>query len=151
VYISEGCINRHSQPFLVNPDSSTVTFTLDGSGHYVHGTFHVQSGFFDFDGNALAMSGRVVVAAGSGNSAQPSRGRKMNSDVLDTAHFAEVGFAPQSYQCTIAAAGDSTIQVTGTFTLRGTSHELTVPDRFTSREQPSLPRLPLSSLTSSGA
>jgi hypothetical protein len=33
----------------------------------------------------------------------------MNTDVLDAAHFAEVTFAPTSYQGTIAPSGDSTI------------------------------------------
>jgi polyisoprenoid-binding protein YceI len=51
----------------------------------------------------------------------------MNSDVLDVAHYADVSFVPQSYQGSIAASGDSSIQVTGTFTLHGTPHELTVP------------------------
>jgi polyisoprenoid-binding protein YceI len=51
----------------------------------------------------------------------------MNTDVLDVAHFAEVSFAPKSYQGTIAPTGDSTIQVTGVFTLHGTPHDLTVP------------------------
>jgi polyisoprenoid-binding protein YceI len=51
----------------------------------------------------------------------------MNSDVLDTAHFAEVTFAPNSYQGTIAPTGDSTIQVSGVFTLHGAPHDITVP------------------------
>jgi polyisoprenoid-binding protein YceI len=51
----------------------------------------------------------------------------MSKDVLDAASFAEISFVPRSYQGTIAATGDSSIQVTGTFTLHGTQHELTVP------------------------
>jgi polyisoprenoid-binding protein YceI len=51
----------------------------------------------------------------------------MNTDVLDVAHFAEVSFVPRSYQGTVAASGDSTIQVIGVFTLHGTPHDLTVP------------------------
>jgi len=51
----------------------------------------------------------------------------MNSDVLDVTHFAEVSFAPKSFQGTVKASGDSTIQVTGVFTLHGTPHDLTVP------------------------
>jgi polyisoprenoid-binding protein YceI len=47
--------------------------------------------------------------------------------VLDAEHFAEVMFAPSSYQGTIAPSGDSTIQVSGTFTLHGTPHDMTVP------------------------
>jgi polyisoprenoid-binding protein YceI len=69
----------------------------------------------------------VVVAAGSGNSGDKGRDKAMNKDVLDVTHFAEVSFVPKSFQGAIAASGDSTVQVTGTFTLHGTPHELTVP------------------------
>jgi polyisoprenoid-binding protein YceI len=116
-----------NQTFTVNPDSSQVAFALGGSGHHVNGTFHVQSGSIDFDRAAQKISGSVVVAAGSGNSGEPSRDKKMNSDILDVAHYAEVSFVPKSYQGTIAASGDSSIQVTGVFTLHGTPHDLTVP------------------------
>jgi polyisoprenoid-binding protein YceI len=93
----------------------------------VQGTFHVQRGTIDFDPSAQKISGTVIVAAGSGNSGAPSRDKNMNTNVLDTAHFAEVTFAPSSYQGTLAPAGDSTIQVSGAFTLHGTPHDLTVP------------------------
>jgi polyisoprenoid-binding protein YceI len=115
------------QTLSVNPDTSQVAFTLGGTGHHVQGTFHVQRGSIDFDPGAQKISGTVIVAAGSGNSGEPSRDKKMNTDVLDTSHFAEVTFAPSSYQGTIAPSGDSTIQVSGIFTLHGTPHDLTVP------------------------
>jgi polyisoprenoid-binding protein YceI len=115
------------ETFTVNPDASKVAFTLGGTGHHVDGTFHVQSGKIEFDPSASKISGLVVVAAGSGNSGEPGRDKKMNSDVLDTAHFAEVTFAPNSYQGSIAPSGDSTIQVSGVFTLHGTPHDITVP------------------------
>jgi polyisoprenoid-binding protein YceI len=113
------------QTFTVNPDASKVAFALGGNTHHVEGTFHVQSGSIDFDSSTI--SGSVVVAAGSGNSGDQSRDKKMNIDVLDVAHYADVSFVPKSYQGTIAASGDSTIQVTGVFTLHGTPHDLTVP------------------------
>ena len=47
--------------------------------------------------------------------------------ILDVERFAEVTFVPKSYQGTIAASGDSKIQVNGVFTLHGTPHDLTVP------------------------
>jgi len=71
----------------------------------------------------------VVVAAGSGNTGNDARDKKMKSEVLDAPHFTDVSFAPSSYQGTVAATGDSTIQVTGTFTLHGTPHDLIVPIR----------------------
>jgi polyisoprenoid-binding protein YceI len=115
------------QTFTVNPDASKVAFTLGGNTHHVNGTFHVQSGTIVYDRGAQAISGSVVVAAGSGNSGDQGRDKKMNSDVLDVAHYADVSFVPRSYQGVIAASGDSTIQVTGVFTLHGTPHDLTVP------------------------
>jgi polyisoprenoid-binding protein YceI len=115
------------QTLSVNPDTSQVAFTLGGSGHHVQGAFHVQNGSINFDSEAQKISGKVIVAAGSGNSGEPSRDKKMNSDVLQTDHFAEVTFAPNSYQGTIAASGDSNIQVSGTFTLLGAPHDITVP------------------------
>ena len=114
------------QTFTINPDASHVAFTL-GGGHRVEGTFHVQSGSIAFDRTATMMSGSVVVAAGSGNSGEPSRDKKMSGEVLDATHFAEVSFVPRTYQGTIAASGDSAIQVAGVFTLHGAPHDITVP------------------------
>jgi polyisoprenoid-binding protein YceI len=115
------------QTFTVNPDISKVGFALGGNTHHVDGSFHVQSGSIGFDRGAQTISGSVVVAAGSGNSGDQGRDKKMNTDVLDVAHFAEISFVPKSYQGTVAASGNSTIQVTGVFTLHGTPHNLTVP------------------------
>jgi polyisoprenoid-binding protein YceI len=115
------------QTFTVDPNASQVAFALGGSGHHVNGTFHVQNGTIDFDRTAHTISGSVVVAAGSGNSGESSRDKKMNKDVLDVQHFSEITFTPQKYDGTIAPTGDSTIQVSGVFTLHGTPHDLSVP------------------------
>jgi len=115
------------QTFTVNPDASQVAFALGGSGHHVNGTFHVQSGAIQFDSAAQKIAGSVVVAAGSGNSGEAGRDKNMNHDVLDVDHFAQITFAPSSYKGTLAPSGDSTIQVSGTFTLHGTPHEIMVP------------------------
>jgi polyisoprenoid-binding protein YceI len=124
--ITSAALAQH-RTFTVNPDSSQVSFSLSGTGHHVQGTFHVQSGSIDFDTKAQTISGSVVVAAGSGNSGDKGRDKKMNSDVLEVEKFTEVSFAPKSYQGTIAASGDSTIQVSGTFTLHGAAHDIVVP------------------------
>lgn len=115
------------ETFTVNPGASQVAFSLGGSGHHVQGTFHVQSGSIEFDPSARKISGIVTVTAASGDSGEPSRDKKMNSDVLDTTHFSQVTFAPSSYEGNLAPTGDSTIQVSGIFTLHGTPHDLTLP------------------------
>jgi polyisoprenoid-binding protein YceI len=115
------------QALTIDPNASQIGWALAGNGHHVNGTLHVQSGTVDFDRSAHTISGSIVVAAGSGNSGEPSRDKKMNSEVLDVAHYSEITFVPQKYDGAIAASGDSTIQVSGTFTLHGTPHDLTVP------------------------
>jgi polyisoprenoid-binding protein YceI len=115
-----------NQTFVVNPDASEVKMTLKTTHERVNGAFHVQSGSIDFDRSAPKMSGSVVVLAGSGKTGNNSRDKKMNKDILEVNRHATVSFEPKTYTGAIAASGDSTIQVTGIFTLLGTPHEITV-------------------------
>lgn len=115
------------QTFTVDPNASQVAFTLPATGHTVHGTFHVQSGSIAFDSTAKTISGSIVVAAGSGNSGDAGRDKKMNHEVLNTGKYTEVTFAPSRYTGTLASTGDSTLQVSGVFTLHGVAHDLTLP------------------------
>jgi polyisoprenoid-binding protein YceI len=126
LFFSAGALSQQ-QTFTVNPGASSVAFGLTGTGHEVHGTFHVTSGNIQFDRNAPKMTGTIVVSAGSGDSGDKGRDKNMHQKVLETDRFSDITFQPQSYTGTIAATGDSTIQVTGTFTLHGTPHDFTVP------------------------
>jgi len=111
----------------VDPDASEVKMTLKTSHEIVNGTFHVQSGSIDFDPSAPKMSGDVVVAAGSGKTGNDSRDKKMDKDVLKANQYTTVSFAPKTYTGTIAPSGDSTVQVSGVFTLLGSPHDMTIP------------------------
>jgi polyisoprenoid-binding protein YceI len=113
--------------FAVDPNASEVKMKLNTTHEVVNGTFHVQSGLIDFDRTASRISGTVIVAAGSGKTGNDSRDKKMNKDILKVDQFTTVSFVPKTYTGTIAASGDSTIQVSGVFSLLGIPHELTVP------------------------
>ena len=115
------------QTFVVNPDASEVKIMLNTTHELVNGAFHVQSGSIEFDRSASKMLGSVVVLAGSGKTGNDSRDKKMNKDILKVEQYATVSFQPKTYSDAIAPSGDSTIQVTGAFTLLGTPHEITVP------------------------
>ena len=115
------------QTFVVNPDASEVKMTLNTTHELVTGTFHVQSGSIEFDRSAPRMSGSVVVLAGSGKTGNDSRDKKMYRDILEVEQHTTVSFEPKTYTGAIAPSGDSTIQVTGIFTLLGTPHEIAVP------------------------
>jgi polyisoprenoid-binding protein YceI len=126
VILAPAALAQH-QTFVVNPDASEVKMTLNTTHEVVNGTFHIQSGSIEFDRSAPKMSGSVVVLAGSGKTGNDSRDKKMNKDILKVEQYVNVSFEPKSYAGVIAPSGDSTIQVTGIFTLLGTPHEITIP------------------------
>ena len=115
------------QTFAVNPDASLVKMTLNTTHEVVNGNFYIQSGSIEYDRSGLKMSGLVVVLAGSGKTGNDSRDKRMNKDILKVEQYTTVSFAPTTYAGTIAPSGDSTIQVSGIFTLLGNSHNLTIP------------------------
>jgi polyisoprenoid-binding protein YceI len=115
------------QTFNVNPETSEVKITLNTTHEVVHGAFHIQSGSIGFDRSAAKMSGLVVVLAGSGKTGNGGRDKRMNKEILQVDQHTAVSFEPKSYVGAIAPSGDSTIQVTGIFTLLDTPHEITIP------------------------
>ena len=126
VMLSPAAVAQH-QTFDVNPDVSEVKIALKTTHELVNGTFHIQSGSIEFDRGSPKMSGSAVVLAGSGNTGNGSRDKKMNKEILQVVKYATVSFEPKSYTGAIAPSGDSNIQVTGIFTLLGTPHEISVP------------------------
>lgn len=115
------------QTFAVKPDASEVKMTLNTTHEVVVGTFHIQSGSIGFDRGNQQMSGTVIVQAGSGKTGNGSRDKKMNKDILQVEQYSTVMFEPKSYAGAIASSGDANIQVTGTFTLLGKPHDITIP------------------------
>jgi polyisoprenoid-binding protein YceI len=115
------------EALIVNPDASEVKMTLQTTHEVVSGAFHIQSGAIAIDLGTARMSGAVVVAAGSCKTGNGSRDNRMNKEILQVEQHATVSFEPKSYAGAIAPTGDSTIQVTGIFTLLGAPHEIVVP------------------------
>jgi polyisoprenoid-binding protein YceI len=126
VILAPAALAQH-QTFVVNPDASQVKMTLKTTRELVNGAFHIQSGSVEFDRSTDKMSGSVAVLAGSGKTGNGSRDKRMNKEILQVEQHATVSFEPKSYVGVIAPSGDSTIQVTGIFTLLGTPHEITIP------------------------
>jgi polyisoprenoid-binding protein YceI len=126
IIVAPAALAQH-QTFAVNPNASEVKMTLNTTHEVVNGTFHIQSGSIEFDRSAPKISGSVVVLAGSGKTGNDSRDKKMNKDILKVDQYTTVSFAPKTYTGTIALSGDSTIQVSGVFTLLGIPHDLTIP------------------------
>jgi polyisoprenoid-binding protein YceI len=126
VTLAPAALAQH-QTFAVNPDASQIKMTLNTTHEVVSGTFHVQSGSIEFDRSSPKMSGLVAVLAGSGKTGNDSRDKKMNKDILKVDQYSTVSFAPKTYTGILATSGDSTIQVSGVFTILGNPHDLTIP------------------------
>ncbi|MGA7859528.1 MAG: YceI family protein [Terracidiphilus sp.] len=115
------------QTFDVNPDASQVMMTLNTTHEVVNGTFHIHSGLVGYDRSNPKMSGLIIVLPDSGKTGNNSRDKKMHNDILKVDQFTTITFAPKTYTGTIASSGDSTILVSGVFTLLGNPHDLTIP------------------------
>jgi len=113
--------------FELNPRETKVNFTLGATMHTVHGTFQPLRGRIEYTAEAGALRGEIVVDASSGASGDASRDRKMHGQVLESEKYPVVTFRPDRVEGKLEPAGESTLQVHGTFTLHGLDHELTVP------------------------
>jgi len=103
-----------------------VGFTLGDVLHTVHGTFKLKRGVIKFDPATGHASGLVVVDATSGDSGSHARDHKMHKEVLESAQYPEVTFAPDQIQAQVSGQADSQVHVRGIFNLHGANHPLTL-------------------------
>ena len=126
VLLTPAAIAQH-QTFAVNSDASEVKMTLNTTHEVVNGTFHIQSGWIEFDRGTAKISGSVVVLSGSGNTGNGSRDKRMNKEILKVEQYTTVSFEAKTYTGNLAPSGDSNLQATGVFTLLGTPHQIPIP------------------------
>jgi|SRR5581483_6119074 len=125
------CAAASAEPrtFVADPAQSKVDFTLGDVLHTVHGRFTLKSGSMQFDDATGAASGELIVDATSGDSGSKARDNKMKKEILETQKFPEIIFTPQHVKGTVAAAGNSQVELDGVMMLHGKPHpmSLTVP------------------------
>jgi len=108
-------------------------FKLDAPLESINGSASGVSGTVTFDPeNPGATRGKISVATGSLMLPNPMQKQHMLGDKwLDAAKYPEITFEAKEFK-NIRTAGDTTTaDVTGTFTLKGVSRELTVPVTLT--------------------
>jgi hypothetical protein len=111
----------------IDPARSTVHYTVSSSLHTVHGTFAVKRGTLRLDPATSKAAGEIVVDAGSGQSGNDSRDKKMHKEVLESNKFTDIIFRPDHIQGAVQPQGSSSALLHGVFVLHGSEHELTVP------------------------
>ena len=111
---------------VLDPEKTTVTFTLAATLHTVHGTFRLKSGTIGFNPSTGTASGMVVVDATSGQTGNQRRDRNMHRDVLQSYRYPEITFRPTRVKGKILPGTDSQAQVEGVLTLLGADHSITL-------------------------
>jgi polyisoprenoid-binding protein YceI len=115
----------------LDPKATHIRFTLGALLHTVHGTFALASGA---DANLVAVdpdngtaTGRVTVAAKSGETGNASRDRDMQKSVLESQTYPEIVFLPAKLEGALARRGVSQVTLTGTIRLVGGEHPFALP------------------------
>jgi polyisoprenoid-binding protein YceI len=129
VFFALACHGAAAQDvaFQLDPQHSTVNFTLGDLLHTVHGTFKAKQGSLQLDPATGKLAGAIVVDAKSGDSGSGARDTKMSRDVLESERYPEISFHPDRVDGTVMLPGKSSVRVHGIFSVHGSDHELTVP------------------------
>ncbi|MGD0743878.1 MAG: YceI family protein [Verrucomicrobiota bacterium] len=108
-------------------------FKLDAPLESINGSASGISGTVTFDpDNPGATKGKITVATASLIVPNPLQRQHMLGDQwLDAAKFPEISFESKEFKNVRTAGDTTTADVTGTFTLKGVSKELTVPVKLT--------------------
>jgi polyisoprenoid-binding protein YceI len=112
---------------------NNAAFKLDAPLEALSGNATGISGTVTFDPAAPgATKGKIVVASTSMHVGNPMQQQHMLSDKwMDAAKFPEISFEAKELKNVKTSGDATTADVTGTFTLKGISKEITVPVKFT--------------------
>jgi hypothetical protein len=89
-----GRVAAQNVSLTLDPQKTTVNFTLGDVLHTVRGTFQLKQGSLILDSSAGKLSGEILVDARSGQSGNGMRDRKMHREVLESDRFPEIIFRP---------------------------------------------------------
>jgi polyisoprenoid-binding protein YceI len=111
----------------LDQQKTQVAFVLTDVLHTVHGNFQLKQGHISIAPATNTMSGDIVVDATSGDSGSAARDKRMTRDILQAQRFPEIRFSPTAYKGSIALDGNSEAEVSGSFTIHGDAHNITIP------------------------
>ncbi len=94
VAIASVAAAAQSVAFQLDPQRTSVKFTLGDVLHTVNGTFRLKQGSLLLDPRSNKLTGEIVVDAKSGQSGSGMRDRKMHREVLESERYREIAFHP---------------------------------------------------------
>lgn len=111
----------------VDPDHSTLHWTLDTTLHLVHGTFAVKRGELTINPATGNATGDIVADATSGKTDNDSRDKKMHQEILETPRFPDLVFRVDQIEGLTTPLNKGQLKLHGTFLIHGAQHEMIVP------------------------
>ncbi len=129
VFLAVASFTATAEDFALrlDPQHTTINFTLGDVLHTVRGTFQAKSSALHLDPASKKITGEIIVDAKSGQSGSGMRDRKMHREVLESERYPDIAFRPDRFEGTLAPQGKSSVKVHGVFSIHGAEHELTVP------------------------
>ncbi len=110
----------------LDPATTEIHWTLNGSTHTTHGTFKLKGGLFTYDPATGIASGEMLVDLSTGESGEPDRDAKMKNVVLETGKYPQAFFKPTKISGDVKSGATQTVTVEGNFNIHGADHPLTL-------------------------
>jgi polyisoprenoid-binding protein YceI len=115
------------QKVTLDPEQTHIEFSVDATGHDVHGSFHLQEGAIRFDPATGAASGEIRIDARKAETGSASRDKKMHKTVLESDQHPLFVFRAERLEGTVPSAGEGPVQLIGQLAIHGAEHPMTLP------------------------
>lgn len=115
------------QTLTLDPAATAVHFSVEATGHDVHGSFHITGGAVRFDPATGAAAGEIRVDALSAETGNGSRDKTLRGDVLETERFPVFVFTPERLIGALPESGAAKVELRGVVALHGAAHPMTLP------------------------
>ncbi len=110
----------------LDPEASSVSFTLGAIMHKVEGQFRLVSGEIRFDPATGAATGEVVVDALSGDTANGRRDRRMHREILSSEKYSRIVLYPTAFSGDLATNGGG-VMLSGELEVHGQRRKVDIP------------------------
>jgi polyisoprenoid-binding protein YceI len=120
-------LRADEQVLELDPGKTSVRFSVEATGHDVHGSFDLVSGTVRFDPATGTAAGEIRVDALSGVTGNRSRDKTLRGDVLEVERFPLFVFTPERLVGSLPEQGDGRVELRGVVAVHGTAHAVTLP------------------------
>ena len=125
-FLAAPVAHTQTSKVTVHFDSATteIHWKLTGNAHDTHGTFRLKGGQVTFNPATGVAAGELLVDLSTGESGNPSRDSKMQTDVLESNKYPAAFFHPTRITGDIKAGATQIVSAEGTFNIHGADHPL---------------------------